>query len=71
MGFVGIFRDYPLQTQTSKQHIREILRYEIIPYDPLKYPKSKQGLILLSMYGRVDNGLVPTSDLNNLWFPNQ
>jgi hypothetical protein len=43
-GFVGISRDYPLKTRTSKQPIEEILGYEIIPSHPLKYPKSKQGL---------------------------
>jgi hypothetical protein len=42
---VGIFRDYPLKTRTSKQHIGEILGYEIIPSHPLKYPRSKQGLM--------------------------
>jgi hypothetical protein len=43
-GFVGISRDYPLKTPTSKQSIRKILRYEIISSHPLKYPRSKQGL---------------------------
>jgi hypothetical protein len=41
---VGISRDYPLKTRTSKQPIREIPGYEIIPSHPLKYPRSKQGL---------------------------
>jgi hypothetical protein len=41
---VGISRDYPLKTQTSKQPIREVPGYEIIPFHPLKYPRSKQGL---------------------------
>jgi hypothetical protein len=41
---VGISRDYPLKTWTSKQPIREIPGYEIIPFHPLKYPRSKQGL---------------------------
>jgi hypothetical protein len=41
---VGISWDYPLQTRTSKQPIRVILGYRIIPSNPLKYPGSKQGL---------------------------
>jgi hypothetical protein len=41
---VGISRDYPLKTRTSKQPTGEILRYELIPSHPLKYPRSKQGL---------------------------
>jgi hypothetical protein len=41
---VGISRDYPLKTRTSKQPIGEILGIEIIPSHPLKYPRSKQGL---------------------------
>jgi hypothetical protein len=40
---VGISRDYPLKTRTSKQPIGEILGFEIIPSHPLKYPRSKQG----------------------------
>jgi hypothetical protein len=44
MGFAGISRDCPLKTQPSKQHTGEILGYEIITSNPLKYPKSKQGL---------------------------
>jgi hypothetical protein len=43
-GFVGISRDYPLKTRTSKQSTREISGYELIPSLPLKYPRSKQGL---------------------------
>jgi hypothetical protein len=43
--FEGIFRDYFLKTQISKQPIEEIPEYKIIPSHPLKYPKSKQGLI--------------------------
>jgi hypothetical protein len=43
---VGISRDYPLKTQTSKQPIGEVLGYEIIPSHPLKYPRSKQALTL-------------------------
>jgi hypothetical protein len=43
-GFVGISRDYLLKTRTSKQPIGEISGYEIIPSDPLKYSRSKQGL---------------------------
>jgi hypothetical protein len=41
---VGISRDYPRKTRTSKQPIGEIPGYEIIPSHPLKYPRSKQGL---------------------------
>jgi hypothetical protein len=41
---VGISRDYPLKTRTSKQPIGEIPGYELIPTYPLKYPRSKQGL---------------------------
>jgi hypothetical protein len=41
---VGISRDYPPKTRTSKQPIGEILGYEIIPSHPHKYPRSKQGL---------------------------
>jgi hypothetical protein len=41
---MGISRDYPLKTQTSKQPIGEIPGYEIIPSHPLKYLRSKQGL---------------------------
>jgi hypothetical protein len=41
---VGISRDYPLKTQTSKQPIGKVPGYEIIPSHPLKYPRSKQGL---------------------------
>jgi hypothetical protein len=41
---VGISRDYPLKTRTSKQPIGEIPGCEIIPSHPLKYPRSKQGL---------------------------
>jgi hypothetical protein len=46
-GFVEISRDHPLKTRTSKQPIRKILGYEIIPSQPLKYPRSKEGLIVL------------------------
>jgi hypothetical protein len=42
---VGISRDYPLKTRTSKQPIGEIPEFEIIPSHPLKYPRSKRGLI--------------------------
>jgi hypothetical protein len=42
--FVGIFRDYPLKTRTSKQPNGEIPGYKLIPSHPLKYPRSKQGL---------------------------
>jgi hypothetical protein len=41
---VGISRDYPLKTRTSKQLIGEIPGFEIILSHPLKYPRSKQGL---------------------------
>jgi hypothetical protein len=41
---VGISRDYPLKTRTSKQPIGKIPGYEIIPSHPLKYLRSKQGL---------------------------
>jgi hypothetical protein len=44
-GFVGISWNYPLKTRTSKQPIGEIPGYEIIPFHPLKYPRSKQGLM--------------------------
>jgi hypothetical protein len=39
---MGISRDYPLKTRTSKQPIRKITGYKIIPSHPLKYPRSKQ-----------------------------
>jgi hypothetical protein len=42
---VKISRDYPLKTRTSKQPIKEISEYEIIPSYPLKYPKSKKALL--------------------------
>jgi hypothetical protein len=42
--FMGISRDYPLKTRTSKQPIEEIPGYKIIPSHPLKYIRSKQGL---------------------------
>jgi hypothetical protein len=41
---VGISRDYPLKTRTSKQPMEEILGYKIIPSHPFKYPRSKQDL---------------------------
>jgi hypothetical protein len=40
-GIVGISRDYPLKTQTSKQPIGEIPGYEIILSHPLKYEVNK------------------------------
>jgi hypothetical protein len=43
---VGISRNYPLQIQTSKQHIENFPRYEIIPSHRLKSTRSKQGLKL-------------------------
>jgi hypothetical protein len=48
---VGISRDYPRKTRTSKQPIVEIPGYEIIPSHPLKYPRSKQGLNVYQSYG--------------------
>jgi hypothetical protein len=54
-GFVGISRDYPLKTRTSKQPIREIPGFEIIPYHPLKYPRSKQGL-KEQLFGLMERG---------------
>jgi hypothetical protein len=42
---VGIFRDYPLKIWTSKQPTGEIPGYKIISSHPLKYPRSKQGLM--------------------------
>jgi hypothetical protein len=50
-GFVGISRDYPLKIRTSKQPIGEIPGFEIISSHPLKYPRSKQGLIIAVMDG--------------------
>jgi hypothetical protein len=41
---VGISRDYPLKTRTSKQPTGEIPGYELIPSHPLKYLRSKPGL---------------------------
>jgi hypothetical protein len=38
---MGISRDYPLKTQSSKQPIGKIPEYEIILSHPLKYPRSK------------------------------
>jgi hypothetical protein len=51
---VGISRDYPLKTRTSKQPIGEIPGYEIIPSHPLKYPRSKQGLKKESLTEEVE-----------------
>jgi hypothetical protein len=48
---VGISRDYPLKTQTSKQPNGEIPEIEIIPSHPLKYPRSKQGLTVFCARG--------------------
>jgi hypothetical protein len=39
-GFVGISRDYPLQTRPSKQPIGDFPGYGIIPSDPHKYTKA-------------------------------
>jgi hypothetical protein len=60
---VGISWDYPLKTRTSKQPVGEILGYEIIPSHPLKYPRSKQGLIVYLE--------IPSSNLEvrHLWDP--
>jgi hypothetical protein len=47
----GICGDIPglsLKIRTSKQPIREIPGYEIIPSYPLKYPRTKQGLTHLT-----------------------
>jgi hypothetical protein len=44
---VGISRDYPLKTRTSKQLIGKVPGYKIIPSHPLEYPRSKQGLSML------------------------
>jgi hypothetical protein len=41
---VGISRDYPLKTRTSKRPTGEISGYKLIPFHPLKYPRSKHGL---------------------------
>jgi hypothetical protein len=43
-GFVGISQDYPLKTRPSKQPTGDISGYGIILSNPLKYPRSKQGL---------------------------
>jgi hypothetical protein len=48
---VGISQDYPLETRPSKQPIGEIPGYQIIPSNPLKYPRSKQGLTNYDMKG--------------------
>jgi hypothetical protein len=52
-----ISRDYPLKIRTSKQPIGEILGYELIPSHPLKYPKSKQGLMVEYFWRRVFEGI--------------
>jgi hypothetical protein len=49
--FVGISRDYTLQTRPSKQPIEDFPRYKI-PSHPLKYTRSKQGFKTLH-HGRV------------------
>jgi hypothetical protein len=41
---VGISRNYPLKTRTSKQLIGKIPGFEIILSHPVRYPRSKQGL---------------------------
>jgi hypothetical protein len=46
---VGISRDYPLKTRTSKQPIGEISGFEIILSHLLKYSRSKQGLRVVAM----------------------
>jgi hypothetical protein len=46
---MGISRDYPLKTRTSKQPTGEIPGCELIPSHPLKYPRSKQGLHVSSL----------------------
>jgi hypothetical protein len=45
-GFLRISRDYLLQTRSSKQPIGDFSGCEIIPSDPSKYTRSKQGLTL-------------------------
>jgi hypothetical protein len=56
-GFVGISRDYPLKTRPSKQPTEDILGYKIIPSNPLKYLRSKQGLMVEYFWGRYLRGL--------------
>jgi hypothetical protein len=52
---VGISRDYPLKTQTSKQPTGEISGYELIPSHPLKYSRSKQGMkVFVGALGMVN-----------------
>jgi hypothetical protein len=53
---VGISRDYPLKTRTSKQHIGKILEYKIIPSRPLKYSRNKQGLNHLRALRKENEG---------------
>jgi hypothetical protein len=55
---VGISRDYPLKTRTSKQPTGEISGYKLIPFHPLKYPRSKQGL------SKPQTGLICQRDSN-------
>jgi hypothetical protein len=50
---VGIFPDYPLKTRPSKQPSGEIPGYHMIPSNPLKYPRSKQGLMMLETLPEV------------------
>jgi hypothetical protein len=70
---VGISRDYPLKTRTSKQPIGEILGIKIISSHPLKYPRSKQGLTVekLTMLGSIVVDVVDKEldeDLNLIMF---
>jgi hypothetical protein len=57
---VGISRDYPLKTRTSKQPIGEIPGFKIIPSHPLKYSRSKQGLVWREFVGISRNYPLPT-----------
>jgi hypothetical protein len=40
---VEISQDYPLKTRTSKQPIREVSGYEIIPSNTLEVNKASEG----------------------------
>jgi hypothetical protein len=73
---VGIFRNYPFKTRNSKQSIRKISGYEIIPFYLLKYPRSKQNLsgaevtpsLPLRMVAVVIQGQLLKKLLENLTF---
>jgi hypothetical protein len=64
---VGISRDYPLKTRTSKQPIGKVPGYEIIPSHPLKYPRSKQGLRAEQSDGFVWSGEFPNRPIYVLY----